>query len=308
MRFRPFPILGLCLASGAFVVGVSAQPPKAPARKAPVAPRADETGAVIVTGNTSLTDTATSISKLTGNVVVTQVGEDVSLHSDSLIYNDPQKRAIATVNLVVTTRDSTIRGDRVDANFNTKMLTMTGQVRISTHGKGDGITGNRAGGGIRDEFASKPSKLKCDRVDWDYETREAVLTGHIKMTQGKNSGTCDRIEFDERQNVARLKNHVEFTDDKGQSYKTPDLTIYNDENRIVTGQSTLHFKPNAGANAASRAPKPPVPVKKPPVITDDEAAAFGIKRAPIPVLKPEPTPTPEPEPAPEPPDDAAPAG
>lgn len=301
MRFRLLPSLGLCLASGAFVVGARAQPPKTPAsktpaRKAPVAPQATENGAVSVRGNQSLTDTETEISRLTGDVSVAQEGEDFILYAQSLVFNKPQNRALASQKLIVKTTDSTITGTRIDADFNTKTLTLFGQVKISTHGQGDGITGNRQKTAARGEFTSKPSKLTCDRVDWDYETRQAVLTGNIKMTQGKNSGTCKRIEFDERQNVARLMGNVTFIDDKGQSYATPDLTIYNNENRIVTGRSRLFFRPDANSGAQPRQPKAPVTAKKAPVITPDELGLFGARPAPIPALKPDAAPAPEPNP------------
>lgn len=309
MRLRPLLSLGLCFASSTFLVAVYshsfAQSAKKPARKAPVAPSASQNGVVVVNGDKSVSDANTETSKLTGNVTVTQTGEDFILYAQNLRYSKPQNRAIATDNLRVVTRDSTIRGLKIDADFNTKILTMTGNVTISTHGKGDGITGNRQG--VRAEFASKSSRITCDRVDWDYETRQAILTGHIRLTQGKNSGTCNRIEFDERQNVARLMGRVAFTDDKGQSYATPDLTIYIDENRIVTGLSTLRFKPNANTPAAPRQAKTPVVIKKAPVITNEEFGAFGIKPLPIPALQPEPTPVPEPEPAPDAPEEAAPA-
>lgn len=302
MRFRSSISLALCLASLSGIFAVYAQNgapnPKKVARKVPLAPRADQLGAVIVNGDESVSYGATDTSKLTGNVSVSQVGEDFILYAQSLVFSKPQNRAIATGKLVVKTRESTITGNRIDANFTTKILTLTGDVVIRTHGKGDGITGNRATG-ARAEFASKPSKLFCDRVDWDYETREAVLTGNIRMEQGKNRGTCGRIEFDERQNVARLMGRVAFTDERGQTYSTPDLTIYNNENRIVTGRSSLKILPNTGQapGAAPRAPKAPVAVKKAPVIADEELAAFGVKPPPVPAFRPEPAPIPAPDPA-----------
>ncbi len=315
MRLRPLFSLGLCFASGTiFVAAYSqsfAQAAKKPARKVPAAPSASQEGAVIVSGDRSVSDANTETSKLTGNVTVTQTGEDFILYAQNLRYSKPQNRAIATDNLRVVTRDSTIRGLKIDADFNTKVLTMTGNVTISTHGKGDGITGNRQTGGqtggLRAEFTSKASKLYCDRVDWDYETREAVLTGNIRMVQGKNSGTCERIEFDERQNVIRLLGKVRFIDDKGQVYSTPDLTIYNDENSIETGPSTLQIKPNAAPGAAPRPAKPPVAPKRAPKISNEDLSGFDAKPSPIPALRPEPTRVPPPVETPETPDETAPA-
>jgi lipopolysaccharide export system protein LptA len=291
MRFRPLVFLSLCVSSSAILVAVHAQGTKKPVQPAKQNPAPDKTteGNVIVSGDNSISDDATGISRLTKNVTVTQVGEDFILYAQSLTYNSRLDRAVATENLRVETRDSTIKGLRIDADFNTKILTLTGNVVISTHGQGDGITGRRDDKTARGQLTRKSSKIICDRVDWDYETREAVLTGHIRMVQGKSEGTCDRILFDERQNVAQLKGRVRFTDEKGQVFNTPDLTIYMDEDRIVTGRSRIWLKPNRPAGAAPRPVKPPVANKKAPKISDEDLKLFNITPPPIPPLLPEPT-------------------
>lgn len=311
MRLRPLFSVGLCLASSTVLLAIYsqsfAQGAKKPPRRAPVAPAAAQNGAVIVSGNESVSNGDNETSKLTGNVTVTQTGEDFILHAQSLLFSKPQNRAIATEKLRIETRDSTIRGNRIDADFNTKILNLTGNVTISTHGKGDGITGNRAKTGIRAEVTSRASKLFCDRVDWDYETREATLTGNIRMSQGKNRGTCDRIEYDERQNVVQLIGRVRFIDEKGQVYTTPRLTLYNNENRVVTsgGSTTVTIFPNTAPAAIPRPTKPPVVAKKAPIISEEDMSIFNVKPSPIPALRPEPTRVPPPEPTPEPADENA---
>lgn len=313
MRIRPFFSLGLCLSTsavlGALYAQSYAQSAKKPVRKAPVAPLETDAGAVNVRGDRSFSDGNNETSKLMGNVTVTQTGEDFILYAQSLIYSKPQNRAVATEKLRVETTDSTIRGGRIDADFDSKVLTLTQNVTISTHAKGDGITGNRQKSDIRSQFASKASKLYCDRVDWDYETRQATLTGNIRMTQGKGSGTCQRIEFDEPQNVVRLMGKVRFRDEKGQVYSAPEVILYNNENRIETtgGPTTVKIFPNTSTKTAPRPPKAPVVPRKPPTITDEDLNIFKLKPSPIPALRPEPTPTPQPDPAPETPEEADPS-
>jgi lipopolysaccharide export system protein LptA len=302
MRYRPFLLWAVCLTPCAAIVAVQAQnPAKTPKTPTPV--QSDD-GLVTVRGGTSVTDDATGISRLTRNVVVTQTGEDFILYAQSLVYNRLKDRAVASGSLRVETRDSTITAARIDADFNSKTLVLTGNVVISTHGRGDGITGNRKDESLRSQWSKKSSKIFCDRVDWDYETHEAVLTsknGKIRIQQDKNSGTCDRILYDERQNVAQLLGNVRFKDEDGQVFNTPDLTIYIDENRVSTGSTVLRIP-----RKPSTAPKPakaPVKEKKAPRITDDDMRMFDLTPPPIPTPQPqapEPVEVPEttPEPAP----------
>lgn len=306
MRFRPFLPWGICLASCIAIVAVQAQ--NSPKTSSPAKKQLSEKpqdGEVLVTGDNVVSDDATGISTLTGKVTVTQVGEDFILYAQKLVYDSRKNRASASGNLRIETRDSTIRGVRVDANFDTKILSLTGNVAVSSHGKGDGITGNRKTEGVRDDLSRKASKLTCNRVDWDYETREAVLWGNLRMVQGKSSGTCDRILYDEGQNVAQLLGNVRFTDEKGQVFNTPDLTVYIDEDRMETKRARIQIKPNRGTETAPRPSKPAVRPKKAPQITDEDLKVFDFTPAPPPPPRPEvdieapPVAAPEPEAAPE---------
>jgi lipopolysaccharide assembly outer membrane protein LptD (OstA) len=300
MRFRPLFPLTVCIASSAVLVAVHAQGAKKPGTTAspvpaPAAvPDKAQNGVVVVHGETSISDDATGISKLTKNVTVTQVGEDFILYCQSLTYNRFKDRAIATDDLRIQTRDSTIRGARVDADFNTKILTLTGSIVIATHGKGDGITGNRPNDSLRSQVTNKASRIACDRVDWDYETHQATLTGNIHFTQGKATGTCDRILFDERQNVAELQGSVRFVDENGRVVHTPDLKIYMDENSMESGGATVWIPQPKTPGATPLPTKAPVPVKKGPKITDDDIKLFGVTPPPIPTARPEPTDEPAP--------------
>ncbi|RYG65998.1 hypothetical protein EON80_16290, partial [bacterium] len=138
MRFRPLFPLSLCFSTCAIIMAVQAQNvKKTPAAAAKVqnpAPNPADDGNVTVRGENSISDDATGISRLTKNVVVTQTGEDFILYAQSLVYNRLKDRAVASGSLRVETRDSTIRGARIDADFNTKVLTLTGDVVITTHG------------------------------------------------------------------------------------------------------------------------------------------------------------------------------
>jgi lipopolysaccharide export system protein LptA len=240
---------------------------------------------------TGVYDDTTGIARLTKDVTIVQVGEDFILYAQDLTYNKPKNQAVATGSLRVETRDSTVRGERIFADFNKKVITITGNVVITTHGKGDGITGT--GRGFKAEYARKPSKILCSRADWDYEAREAVLTGNLRMTQGPNSGTCDRIIYDEEQNIAQLIGRVRFRNEDNQVFNTPDLTIYIDEGRISTKRAVMQFGPRPGTPATTRPAKKTPKFGPAPKISDEQIKQFDITPAPIPTPRPEPTEVPE---------------
>lgn len=302
MRFRSVLPLGVCLASGALVAVVWGQTNKNPAPKAPVAPSATGAGNVIIRSpqGAGVWDDTTGIGRITKDVTIAQSGEDFILYAHDVIFNRPQNRAVATGKLRVETRDCTIRGARIDADFNAKKIVITGNVTMTTRGKGDGITGNRSG--FRGQITQKPAKILSARADWDYEDRQGVMTGNIRMTQGENSGTCERILYDEAQNVARLQGRVRFVDKSNRVFNTPDLTIYINESRIVAEKPTLSFGSDRKNPATPRAPKVPIlKVQPAPSISDDDLKLFSTPIPPFPTPRPQPTraqtPVPTPEPA-----------
>lgn len=301
MRFRSIFPLSLCLSSGVLVAAVWGQSSKKPApkAKAPAAPSASRDGNVTLRGESSSFDDITGIARFSKNVTVTQGGEDFILYAQDVIYNRAQNRAVATGSLRVETRDCTIRGARIDADFDEKKIVFTGSVTMTTRGKGDGITGNSTG--FRSQLSQKPAKILSSRADWDYEDRQGIMTGSIRMIQGDSSGTCERINYDETQNVAELLGGVQFRDKSNRFFTTPKLTIYINSSKLVAENPVrFSFGPNKAAAPTPRALKTPIlNVKPAPNISDDDIKLFDTPLSPLPTLRPQPTraatPTPTPE-------------
>ncbi len=305
MKIRPSLPLGVCLTTSALFAVALAQGARKPApaakQKVPDAPTSIQNGNVRIKGEDGYYDIDSGDSRLTRNVTVTEVGEDFILYAQKLSYNKAQNRAIASGSLRVDTNESTIRGERIDADFNTKIITITGNVVITTHGKKDGIIGNRED--LRSQVKQKPARILSNRADWDYQDRQATITGNVRLTQEKNSGTCERILYDEPQNVAQLLGRVRFVDKNGSRFRTPDLTIYMNEGRIRAVDPIFEFNsiPNATPKPAIRK-VPVLKVRPVPEIPNDLGADFATRPAPIPTPRPEPTEIPTPPPA-EPDDD-----
>jgi hypothetical protein len=145
---------------------------------------------------------------------------------------------------------------------------------MTTRGKGDGIAGNRQG--FRAQLSQKTAKIVSARADWDYEDRQGVMTGNIRMTQGDNSGTCERINYDEAGNVAQLVGNVRFRDNKNRVFNAPNLTIYINESRIVAENPVLSFEPDRKPTPKPAAPRTRIlEVKPPPVISEEDMKLFA---------------------------------
>lgn len=204
--------------------------------KPPEKPRKiTEAGDVRISSVNADHDGEKQVSRLSGNVQVSQDGEDFKLYADQAIYDHRGNKATASGSLRVETRDSTITGTNLRADFDTKHIYITGKVVMRSHGKDDGLKsdskGKRPGDGITD-IAHKPSNMWCDSIDFDYDIREALVTGNIRVKQGESNGTCKQIIFDEEANRAELKDNVVFTDKDGQTFKCGLLRVWFDDNRL----------------------------------------------------------------------------
>ena len=269
-----------------------AQPPKAPAKPA------GGDGMFTIrndrVGGTTTYDTERNLGHMTKNIVITQTGEDVVIYAQDATFDRNRNVANATIGLKVETRDSTITGQKLFADFNQRSATITGDVVIRSHGKNDGVAA-----GLRGEAGKKPITVKCDRVDWDYDIRQATATGSIHIFQAANRGTCQKIVYDERANIINLLGNVRFTDDQGNIFTGQSIIIYLQEGRIAGPGIKWQAKGNPGLNNPTptkpRAPKNPTKFAPAPTLPPD---LIGPVVPPPPAPTEQPTATEEPEPTP----------
>lgn len=279
----------------------------APAKPRAVAPSGASTtrsGNVIIKNSPSGTaeyDDNLGVARLTKDVTVTQVGEGFILRAQTLTYSRPRNVALASGNLRIETRDSTLRGEQLSGDFNTKVFRLSGRVVISAHGKNDGVA--PASRNLRADLESKPVRISCNRADWNYDTQQAVLGGNIRMVQEKTVGTCDRIQYDERQNIVRLEGNVRFVDKTGNTIEADEIVYYVDSGRIaIKGTPIIKFKNeefSTPGRTTKTTPKPRETFAAPPRISNDVLKQFDLTPAPIPGPRARPTEAPEPTPIPD---------
>ena len=256
--------------------------------RALAAPSAQTPGNVTIVNDASGTvdyNYATGVGLMTKNVVLRQVGEKFVLRAQRVRYSKNENRATATGNLFVETENSTIRGAQIYGDFNAKIISFIGNVVISAHGTNDGLSPNNP--------AHKAVRISCNRLDWNYATRQATIAGNIRMAQGDNIGTCNKIIYNEPKNAVNLLGNVRFGNSKQQQFLGEDVVIYLDESRIVTNKGVVM------KSSSDTGPKPKPGKTKPPTAFPDRTTSNPVSDLPAPPPPIEtlvPTPTPKPQP------------
>ena len=279
-RFLPAALTFAVAAPAAILVQAPVATP------AVAAPSATAPGNVVIdAAHSSYTDT-NGVSVLNGGVTIKEVGQEFSLTASDVIYSQPKNQASAKGNLKVTTRNSTIRGAELFGDFNKKLLSITGNVVISAYDKGDGMSGFRSSG------ARKPVRIACNRLDWNYVTRQATLVGNLRIVQADNSGTCDSIVYDEPRNIVTLRGNVRFGNSKRQQFVGNEVTVFVDKGMV----SAPNIRIRSGLDAPGQTAQTPVVKAAPPVVfpvpNNLDAGNFALPKAPPPIesLVPKATP------------------
>lgn len=215
----------------------------------------------------------TGVSRITKDVVVTQEGEDFILRAQQIDYNERTNEAIGSGKLRIDSRDSTVTGDALRADFDRKIITISGHVVMNSHGQGNGLRGTH-------DAKRKPSQITCERLDYNYETRQATITGNISMAQEKNIGTCERILYDEDSNYAQLLGAVIFRNtETGRTMRSTDVQVWMDDDIVKANNRTTVTSPD------KRTPRPAGPrtnVPRPEALPSDLGDQFGRPLPPPP--------------------------
>ena len=306
-RFPRF-VFAACFVAVPVWVWAQQAAPRSATATALAAPSAQTPGNVtIINDKSGIVDYnyATGVGLMTKNVVLRQAGEKFVLRAQRVRYSKNDNRATASGDLFVETENSTIRSSQIYGDFNAKIISFTGNVVISAHGKGDGLNPNNP--------AHKPVRIACNRLDWNYATSQATIAGNIRLAQDDNIGTCNKIIYNQPKNAVNLLGNVRFGNSKQQQFLGEDVIIYLDESRIVTNKGVvMKSGPQSGGQSSSR-PKPKPPATFPDRVQSNPVSELPAPPPPIETLVPTPTPKPKPtaRPTPKPPvapDTAPPAG
>lgn len=287
-RYFRFVFAGSLLVLPALVLAQQSAPTTVATPQALAVPLASTLGNVVITnakaGGTSSFNYETGVGLITKDVVLRQSGEKFVLRAQRVRYSKNDNRATANGNLIVETENSSIRGGQLFGDFNTKIISITGNVNISAHGRNDGMGKNNSG--------HKPVRIACNRLDWNYVTSQATIVGNIRMVQEDRVGTCNKIIYNQPQNTVQMLGNVRFGNSKNQQFLGDDVLIRLDES-VVETQNQIVIKSNTNAGAKSSKTKA-APPKTFPGRVNSNVADLPAPPPPIESLVPTPTPTPKP--------------
>ncbi len=180
---------------------------------------------------------------LAGNVIFKH--KDITLYCDEAEYFDedhPERpdTAKAVGNLKCVDPEATITGDLVEADFDKKIVIVTGNVRVVAKKKPDKDE-EKAEGEKKDEwdeYAEKLTTMTCDRIEYYYDddVKKGIATGHIKVVQEDKTGWCDKAVYERIPDIVTLTGNVRILTEDGDEMRTPEATISIDAEWIRTGK------------------------------------------------------------------------
>ncbi|MFP3904321.1 MAG: OstA-like protein [Armatimonadota bacterium] len=207
-------------------------------------------------------DKAASTYYLTGNVQMLHKG--VRMYADEVEYYEDTDTARATGHLKAVDPEATITGDLVEADFDKKIIVVTGNVRIVAQKQkekkksdenqaGDEQTGaaeaqetsgpqkqagkTQNGDGEPDTlegYAQKRTVITCDKVTYYYDedVKEAVATGNVKAVQEDKTVWAEEAVYEQIPDIITLTGHVRFKRDNGDEGRAPKAVIAVEEDWI----------------------------------------------------------------------------
>lgn len=175
------------------------------------------------------------------HVTIREIGEDYEMVADRVEYDDRNDTATGTENLTFSDPDTTIVGDLIVVNFDQKLATVTGDVKLTSHGE-ESEDEDDDDLPLKERYRKKKTVIDCDQIDYWYKEKRAEAHGNLRFRQGDRHGTAGKAVYFEKDDVLLLEGEVNVTNKKGETAKAPTVTIDNKEDTMVADQGvTITF-------------------------------------------------------------------
>ncbi|MFO7948625.1 MAG: OstA-like protein [Armatimonadota bacterium] len=204
-------------------------------------------------------DKAAATYYLKGNVQMLHKG--VRMYADEAEYYEDTDTARATGNLKAVDPEATITGDLVEADFDEKVMVVTGNVRIVAQKKKEkenqsedsdtqtaAESGETSGSDTQAEkaqngdeepdtlegYAEKRTVITCDKVTYYYDddVKKAIATGNVKAVQEDKTVWAEKAVYEQIPDIVTLTGHVRFKRENGDEGRAPKAVISIEEDWI----------------------------------------------------------------------------
>ena len=192
--------------------------------------------------------------------------EDTKLTTQLAALNRKTNIASSPGKLVLDTQDATINANTGTAYYATRDVLMRGQIVMNIRPRAQDK--NAPEGSARQRFDS-PAVVTCDKLDYNWGSRQGILTGNLIIKQKNRTVTADRVLVDAKNEILTLDGNVTYKTTDGDDGKAKQAIInYRDGAqmpfRAVGGVGGV-FKIDEDAGTPAPAPQAPLPVVPPPI-------------------------------------------
>jgi len=155
---------------------------------------------------------------------------DTVILADKVDYRESTRTAVASGNLKIYDDQNTITGETCTVNFKDKKSVLAGGVRLIAKPKPKpeikpDTSAAAKPTSFREEMKDEV-EITCDKIEYWYKEKRAVVSTPLKMVQKTRTLTADSATYLGKDEIVQLVGNVKGTDEKDRhSFSAPKVTI-----------------------------------------------------------------------------------
>jgi len=165
---------------------------------------------------------------------------NTTMVSDKVEYDEESRIASSPGKLSISDPECDITGDRGSADFRKRIGVVEGNVVLLVKPKKteqDTADSNSVKSKLKES-----TTITCDRLEYNYRTKVATITGNVVFKQTGRSATAQKAVYDDKKQFLTLSGNVKGIDEKGQTFAAPDSVVIS----LKKGEEWIEA-PNASA-------------------------------------------------------------
>ncbi len=211
---------------------------------------------------------------LDGNVIFSH--RNIRLYCDSAVYDYDGNHAKATGNPRVVDPETTVTGDVIEADFDSEIATVVGEVTVVTQKQLEEDEEHVARDASNDdapprdlgELHERKSTITCEKIVYEYaeDVDRITATGRVRAVQEGRTAYADKAVYEGIPELLTVTGNVRIITDRGDEFRCPKAVISIAENWIQAEQVT---------GVGRRRDRDEEPAEQPAPVEEPEAPADG---------------------------------